>query len=294
MAEAKRYAVVTGANRGIGFEICRQLASNGIVVVLTARDEKRGLEAFQKLKHSDLSDLLVFHQLDVTDAASIAALANFIKTQFGKLDILVNNAGVGGIEVDVDAFKAESDKDGGNINWQKISTQTYELAEECLTINYNGAKRMAEALIPLLQLSDSPRIVNVSSSMGKLKNVGNEWAKEVFVDADNLSEERIDEVLSKYRKDYKEGSLESKDWPAFMSAYILSKAAMNAYTRILAKKLPTFRINCVCPGYVKTDVNLNTGILSVEEGAESPVRLALLRNDGPSGCFFERKEECPF
>ncbi|KAF2315332.1 hypothetical protein GH714_038854 [Hevea brasiliensis] len=106
--------------------------------------------------------------------------------------------------------------------------------------------------------------------------------------------ERIDEVLSKYRKDYKEGSLESKGWPAFMSAYILSKAAMNAYTRILAKKLPTFRINCVCPGYVKTDVNLNTGILSVEEGAESPVRLALLRNDGPSGCFFERKEECPF
>ncbi|KAJ9171346.1 hypothetical protein P3X46_014730 [Hevea brasiliensis] len=294
MAEAnKRYAVVTGANKGIGFEICRQLASNGIVVVLTARDEKRGLEAFQKLKDSGFSDLLVFHQLDVADAASIATLANFIKTQFGKLDILVNNAGVGGIEVDVDALKAESSK-GSGINWGKVSTQTYESAEECLTINYYGAKRMTEALIPLLQLSDSPRIVNVSSSMGKLKNVTNEWTKEVFVAADNLSEERIDEVLSKYLKDYKEGSLESKGWPAFMSAYKLSKAAMNAYTRILAKKLPTFRINCVCPGFVKTDINLNMGILSVEEGAESPARLALLPNDGPSGCFFVRKEESPF
>lgn len=126
------------------------------------------------------------------------------------------------------------------------------------------------------------------------QNVSNEWAKSVLGDADNLSEERIDEVLSKYLKDFKEGSLESEGWPTFMSVYILSKAAMNSYTRIVAKKLPTFRVNCVCPGYVKTDINLNRGILSVEEGAESPVRLALLPNDGPSGCFFDRKEESPF
>lgn len=81
--------MVTGANKGIGFEICRQLASHGILVVLTARDEKRGLEALHKLKDSPLSELIVFHQLDVADDASIAAFANFIKTQFGKLDILV-------------------------------------------------------------------------------------------------------------------------------------------------------------------------------------------------------------
>ncbi|KAJ0054362.1 hypothetical protein Pint_00378 [Pistacia integerrima] len=88
----KRYAVVTGANKGIGFEICRQLASNGIVVVLTSRDEKRGLEAVQKLKESEpgLSDYVIFHQLDVGNpATSVASLADFIATQFGKLDILV-------------------------------------------------------------------------------------------------------------------------------------------------------------------------------------------------------------
>ena len=84
-----RYAVVTGANKGIGFEICRKLASNGIVVVLTGRDEKKGLEAVEKLREFGLSDHVVFHQLDVADPASIASFADFIKTKYGKLDILV-------------------------------------------------------------------------------------------------------------------------------------------------------------------------------------------------------------
>jgi len=85
-----RYAVVTGSNKGIGFGICRQLASNGVVTVLTARDEKRGLEAVEKLKECGVSDEhVVFHQLDVADPASIASLADFIKIKYGKLDILV-------------------------------------------------------------------------------------------------------------------------------------------------------------------------------------------------------------
>ncbi|KOM25973.1 hypothetical protein LR48_Vigan211s000800 [Vigna angularis] len=89
MAAATRYAVVTGANKGIGFGICKQLVSNGVTVVLTARDEKRGTEVVEKLKEFGVSDQVVFHQLDVTDPKSIESLANFIKTHFGKLDILV-------------------------------------------------------------------------------------------------------------------------------------------------------------------------------------------------------------
>ncbi|XVE77093.1 hypothetical protein DITRI_Ditri13aG0034500 [Diplodiscus trichospermus] len=298
MAEVtKRYAVVTGANKGIGLETCKQLASKGFMVVLTARDEKRGLEAVEKLKEDGLSDNVVFHQLDVTDPASIASLVEFIKTKFGKLDILVNNAGISGVEADVDALKAAGFgqmQTGAQIDWSRLLTQTPELSEKCLQTNYYGAKRMCESLIPFLQLSDSPRIVNVSSDMGKLKNVSNEWAKAVLSDAENLTEEKVDEVLSEYMKDFKEGSLEAKGWPAFMSTYILSKAAMNAYTRILAKKYPNFCINCVCPGFVKTDVNYNTGILTVEEGAASPVRLALLPNGGPSGLFFVRTAESDF
>ncbi|CAL1357276.1 unnamed protein product [Linum trigynum] len=89
-----RCAVVTGANRGLGFAICRQLAASGVVVVLTARDENRGIQAVDDLKsnHGVSPDNIVYHQLDVTDSSSISSLADFIKTQFGKLDILVNNA----------------------------------------------------------------------------------------------------------------------------------------------------------------------------------------------------------
>ncbi|GLT60627.1 hypothetical protein SLA2020_333850 [Shorea laevis] len=297
MAEpTKRYAVVTGANKGIGSEICKQLASHGVTVVLTARDEKTGMEAVEKLKESGLSEYIVFHQLDVADPATIASLADFVKRQFGKLDILVNNAGIGGVITDHDALTAVASKYQADehINWSEIVTQTYELAEECLKTNYIGAKRMSETFIPLLQLSDSPRIVNVSSSLGKLKNVSNEWAKAILSDAENLTEERVGEVLNKYLTDFKEGSLEAGGWRDSTIAYILSKAAMNAYTRILAKKHPSFCINCVCPGHVKTDINYNTGVLTVEEGAQGPVRLALLPNGAPSGLFFYRLEESEF
>ncbi|CAN6240263.1 unnamed protein product, partial [Urochloa humidicola] len=82
-----RIAVVTGGNKGIGLEVCRQLAGAGITVILTARDEKRGTTAVEKLREAGLSDV-IFHQLEITDALSIARLAEFLKTRFGRLDIL--------------------------------------------------------------------------------------------------------------------------------------------------------------------------------------------------------------
>ncbi|KAG9131362.1 hypothetical protein Leryth_026690, partial [Lithospermum erythrorhizon] len=272
---------VTGANKGIGFGICKQLISNGITVVLTARNEKRGVEAMQKLKECGITnDLVVFHQLDVVDPSSVSSLAEFIETSFGRLDILVNNAGVGGVTHN--GTKSQSTHND--------LIETYDLAVECLQTNYYGVKRMVETFVPLLKLSDSPRVVNVSSSMGGLKNIPNEWAKRVLNDAENLTEEKIDEILNTLLKDYKDGSHKDQGWPAFMPAYIVSKAALNAYSRILAKRNPTLKINCVCPGFVKTDINYNQGILSVDEGAEGPVRLCLLPDDGPSGLFFVRKD----
>ncbi|CAL5397884.1 unnamed protein product [Camellia sinensis] len=172
ISTTKRYAVVTGANKGLGFEICRQLASKGIMVVLTARDDKKGLEALEKLKSDGLFDHVVFFLLDVVDPSSIASLADFIKSKFGSLDILVNNAGISGVVTDWDALK------------------------------------LADAV----------------------DNIPGEWAKGVLNDAKSFTKERIDEVLNEFLKDFKEGSLESKGWPMLLSAYTLSKAAMNAYT----------------------------------------------------------------
>ncbi|CAF2264578.1 unnamed protein product, partial [Brassica napus] len=291
-----RYAVVTGANKGIGFEICRQLANNGIRVVLTSRDEKRGLEAVETLRReTEVSEqTLVFHQLDVTDPASITSLAQFVKAQFGKLDILINNAGVSGVIIDIDAMRAGKEK--VDFNWEEnIPENDYDLAKECLNINYYGPKRMCEALIPLLELSDSPRIINVSSFMGQLKNLLNEWAKGILSDAENLTEERIDEVIDKLLNEFKDGVIKTKDWSKVMAAYVVSKASLNGYTRILAKKHPEIRVNSVCPGVVRTDMTFNIGDFSVEEGASCPVRLALLPyQETPSGCFFNRKQLSEF
>ncbi|KAI4355027.1 hypothetical protein L6164_003845 [Bauhinia variegata] len=291
-AAAKRYAVVTGANKGIGFGICKQLASHGITVLLTARDETRGLEAVENLREFGFSDRVIFHQLDITDPASIATLENFINTHFGKLDILVNNAGILGSTIDGDALKAfgPPGERGENIDWNKVTSQTSESAEAGVRTNFYGAKGMCEALIHLLKLSDSPRIVNVSSGGGKLEKIPSGWAKDVLSDVESLTEEKLDEVLNQFLKDFKENALEAKGWPTVMPAYTVSKAALNAYTRILANKFPSFCINAVCPGYVKTDINNNTGIFSVDEGAECIVKLALLPDGGPSGLFFYRSQ----
>ncbi|KAK4840158.1 hypothetical protein QYF36_001272 [Acer negundo] len=285
----QRYAVVTGSNKGIGFETVRQLALEGIKVVLTSRDSKKGLEAVEKLKESaGLShENVLFHQLDVTDPASIASLVSFIKNQFGKLDILVNNAGILGMIID---FTRAKTLDGGPPKAEDITTETFEAAEECLNTNYYGAKKMVDAFLPLLQLSDSARIVNVSSSVGLLKNIPNERIKQELNDVENLTEDRLDELLNKFIKDFKEGLLEKEGWPAKRSAYFLSKAFLNAYTRILAKKYPQLLVNCVCPGLVKTDITYNFGDLTAAEGAQSPVRLALLPHGGLSGYFFSRHE----
>ena len=104
--------------------------------------------------------------------------------------------------------------------------------------------------------------------------------------AEKLTEERVDEILNEFQKDFKE----AKSWSIYPSAYTISKAALNAYSRIMARKYLTFYINCVCPGYVKTDMNYNASLLTVEEGAESTVRLAMLPDGGPSSQFFLEKE----
>ncbi|KAL7167476.1 hypothetical protein ACSBR2_038020 [Camellia fascicularis] len=169
------------------------------MVILTARDEKRGTEAIENLKACGLSDSdIFFHQLDVIDSASIVSLAYYIKNKFGKLDILVNNAGVSGVIMDAESFTSLKLKSGEvrRLKWKKkVIKQTYEAAEGCLRTNYYGPKQLSQALISFLQLSGSARIVNVSSSLGQLKNVTNEWAREALSDVDGLTEEKVDEVV---------------------------------------------------------------------------------------------------
>ena len=124
--------------------------------------------------------------------------------------------------------------------------------------------------------------------------LSNEKAKDVLSNVDDRTEEKIDQVVKRFLEDAKEGLLENNGWPVNFSAYVVSKAALNAYTRILAKKIPKISINAVSPGFVKTDLNFNTGELTVEEGARGPVMLALAPDGGPSGLFFDQMELSTF
>ena len=140
--------VVTGGNRGIGFEICRQLAARGARLLLTARKQAAGEAAVKKL--SGQKHATAFHPLDVTDSKSIEHLRDFLKETYGHIDVLINNAGI--------IAKAEAPA-------LKVDLAT---VRETLETNALGPLHLAQMLVPLLKRGNSPRIVNMSSGMGAL------------------------------------------------------------------------------------------------------------------------------
>jgi len=153
MKNQNRVAVVTGANRGIGREVCRQLARQGLVVVLTSRDQDKGLKTAADFQKQELP--VRFHPLDVTSASSIRALASFIEREFGRCDILVNNAGI-----------FPDDYESSSILHSDL--QTIRTAMET---NVYGPILMCQALIPLMKKNNYGRIVNFSSGMGQLSDM---------------------------------------------------------------------------------------------------------------------------
>ncbi len=148
MTENKKIALVTGANKGIGFEVARQLAEQGITVLLGARNTERGEEAAAKLRGQDFD--VHFVHLDIQDAATHQAAAQFIEEKFGKLDILVNNAGIA--------------LDAG----EKPSEVSQDLLRQTFDTNFFGAIAVTQAFLPLIKKSNAGRIVNVSIGLGSL------------------------------------------------------------------------------------------------------------------------------
>ena len=115
-----------------------------------------------------------------------------------------------------------------------------------------------------------------------------------MADINGQTEERLDELLRAFLNNFKERKVEENGWPTCPSAYTVAKVAVNTYTRILAESYPTFCVNCVTPGLVKTDMNFGTGSLTAEEGAKGPVMLALLPDGSPSGLFYQQTNASTF
>lgn len=151
--EKPRIALATGANRGIGFEVCRQLLRSGRRVILTSRDESKGREAVRRLEGGGE---IAFHPLDVARPESIAALRDFVEAEFGRLDVLINNAA---IHYDT---------------WQEVAAPDFGIVEDTLAANLLGPWRMCAAFLPLMRKNRWGRIVNVSSGSGSLHGMGAE------------------------------------------------------------------------------------------------------------------------
>lgn len=223
-------SLVTGANRGIGREVCSALAARGHTVLLTARDGSAAQAAASDIRGA------VPLRLDVTDAESIAAAAREVADRFGKLDVLVNNAA---ITYDT---------------WQRAISADLGVVREAAETNLYGPWQLVEEFLPLLRSSEHPRIVNVSSEAGSLTSMG-----------------------------------------GGTPAYTVTKAALNALTRMLAAELRGERIlvNAVCPGWVATDMG-GPGGRPVAEGAASVVWAATLPDSGPTGGFFRDGQPVPW
>ncbi len=246
MPSSPPIALVTGASRGLGLETARQLAARGYRVLPAIRAGRAaGQEAWT---------------LDVTDAASIAVLAQRLASEGVRLDVLVNNAGIS-----LKGFDAE-------------------VVRRTLAVNFFGAIAVTDAVLP--SVSDGGVIVMVSSGMGEL-SAFSAPLRARFLDA-GLTRAALIELVRSFERAVEQGRHVAEGWPS--SAYRVSKASLNAWVRLLARELAPrkIRVNAVCPGWVRTDMGGDAASRSVEAGAASIVWAATHDDGGgkPTGGFF--------
>ena len=239
----KRVALVSGANRGIGFAIAKGLAEREITVVLGVRDPGKGTEACSGIQGQGLE--AYFEHLDVSDEKSIRTAVTHIKDRFDRLDILVNNAGVL-IDGDADILNIRPD-----------------IVQKTLQTNVFGPLLLCQRCIPLMRTGGYGRIVNMSSTLGSMTE------------------------MSDPESGYAGGET---------PAYRLTKAALNAITSLVAKKVrdENILVNSACPGWVRTGIGGDEAPLTPDQGADTPLWLATLPDDGPSGGFYRDRKPIPW
>ena len=228
--------LITGANKGLGREAARRLIADGHEVWAAARDPERGRAAAEELGARPLV-------LDVTEDASVEGAARTVaEATGGALDVLINNAGIS----------------GGVIPAREVTAAHVQAVYD---VNVLGPVRMLHAFLPLLERSESPVVVNVSSGLGSLT---------YSADPESAYSELV------------------------VPAYFSSKAALNMLTTQYAKAFPGIRINSVDPGFTGTDFNANRGTQTVTEGTDAIVRMATIGPDGPTATFVSREGPVPW
>ena len=247
----KLVALVTGANKGIGLQISKDLAARGFIVLVGSRNLANG-ETAAKGIGKDAHAI----RLDVTDPASIAAAAERIRREFGRLDVLVNNAGITSKVAPGATFEER-------VKTNVPSSSPLDNIRAVFETNVFGVIAVTQAMLPLLREAPAGRIVNVGSSSGSLTLNSNPTYEHRHV---------------------------------FGAAYSPSKTALHAISLAFAVELEKspIKVNVACPGYTATDLNNFRGTRTVQQGAREAVRLALLGPDGPTGTFSDEAGQVPW
>jgi len=234
-------ALVTGANQGIGLEIAKALAAHDYTVLVGSRNLEKGEAAAKSIGANAYAV-----QLDVTVQASIAAAAERIRSEFGRLDLLVNNAAISNTREPGTPFEEI-------LQSSRPSNASLEEVRTVFETNVFGVIAVTQALLPLLREAPAARIVNVSSGVGSLT-----------LNADPSFPYRA----------------------GFSVGYSASKTALNAVTLAFAIELEStnIKVNAVSPGFTATALNNFAGIETVEQGSKAPIQVALDQN-GPTGTF---------
>jgi len=278
-----RVAVVTGANKGIGLAIVRNLilsypsspfnAGAPLLVYLTARNQSRGLAALEALTSDPSLELgtvneghneIQYHELDIGQAKSIQKFRDFLKEKHPDgIDVVVNNAGI--------AMNGFDDN----------------VVKETLQCNYYGTLEATRDLLPLIKAGG--RLVNVASTAGTLSKYSSSIRSQ-FLSSKTVPE--VTSLMESFKSAVSKGKEKEEGWPS--AAYAVSKSGVIGMTRAIAEEVKKegrgVLVNSCCPGYVKTDMTRGGGVKSVDEGAKTPVLLALGDIGGKAGLFWKNEE----
>ena len=253
---SSKVAVVTGSNKGIGFAIVRALCSKfDGDVYLTSRSEERGQKALKQLQSEGLN--AKYHQLDIDDIESIKRLKDDIVSLYGGIDILINNAGIAYKSADTTPFGIQA----------KVTIAT----------NYFGTLQTSKILLP--HIKPNGRVVNVSSMVSVMSlNKCSSNLQQIFR-SETITEEELSDKMNEFITAAEQGNHVQLGWPN--TAYGVSKIGVTVMSRIHARLLKEqgkkdILLNACCPGWVRTDMAGPKAPKTPDEGAETPVYLALL------------------